>query len=140
MCINLWRDLQMSEKEEKDDIVELKDTGEIELPTIDVSKYIGNKAKIDLVTTHDGKYGYYVKVQSEVVDTIEGGKDPIELRASRIFGLQEDKDGKIGWGKDTKLGVFLKKMKVAHYKDLKGKEITVQSQTSKEGTDFLTFN
>lgn len=128
------------ENENKDETVDLKETGEIELPTIDVSKYIGDKAKIELVTEHKGEFGYYVKVQSEIVDTIEGGKTPIELRASRIFGLQEDKDGKIGWGKGTKLGVYLKKMGAKHYKDLVGKEITVQSQTSKQGTDFLTFN
>ena len=126
--------------ESKNDEVELGDIGEIELPSIDVSQYIGKKTEIELVTTHKGNYGNYVKVQSKIVDTIEGGKEPIKLRASRIFGLQEDADGKIGWGKNTKLGVFLKKMGAKHFRNLVGKEITVQSQTSKEGTDFLTFN
>ena len=128
------------ENENKDNEVDLGNIGEIELPSIDVSQYIGKKSTIELVTTHTGKFGYYVKVQSKIVDTIEGGKEPIKLRASRIFGLQEDADKKIGWGKDTKLGKYLKKMNVKHYKDLVGKEITVQSQTSESGTDFLTFN
>ena len=126
--------------ENKDTEVELKETGEIELPTIDVSQHIGKKSKIELVTTHKGEYGYYVKVQSKIIDTIEGGKEPIQLRASRIFGLQEDAEGKIGWGAKTKLGLFLKKMGAKHYNDLVGMEITAQSQTSKQGTDFLTFN
>jgi len=129
-----------SENAGKDKEVQLETTGEIELPTIDVSKYVGNKAKIEMVTEHEGVWGYYVKVQTEIIETIEGGKEPIKLRASRIFGLQQDDEGNIGWGKDTKLGVYLKKMKVAHYKNLVGKEIVVQSMTNKDGRDFLTFN
>ena len=134
------KDDEFEESESKDEEIHLKDTGEIELPTIDVSKYVGKKVEIELVTEHKGQYGYYVKVQSEIVDTIEGGKKPIELRASRIFGLQEDEHGKIGWGKKTKLGLFLKKMKVAHYNELKGEEVVAQSMTNKNGVDFLTFN
>ncbi len=124
----------------KDEEVHLKNTGEIELPTIDVSKYVGNKVDIEKVTEHKGKFGYYVKVQTEIVDTIEGGKKPIELRGSRIFGLQEDDEGNTGWGKNTKLGLYLKKMKVKHYSELVGKEVVCQSMTNKNGVDFLTFN
>ena len=129
-----------TEKETEDNEVHLNDTGEIELPSIDVSKYVGKKAEIEKVSEHSGNYGYYVKVQTAIIDTIEGGKEPLKLRASRIFGLQEDNSGKIGWGKDTKLGVYLKKMDVNHYNDLVGKEVVVQSQTNKDGRDFLTFN
>lgn len=120
--------------------VELQETSEIELPTIDVSKYIGKKAKIELVTEHKGTFGYYVKVATAVIDTVQGGKNPIQLRASRIFGLFEDKNGKVGWGKATKLGLFLQKMNAKHYKNLVGKDVIVQSQTNSNGTDFLTFN
>ena len=129
------------DSENKDTEVQLEDTGEIELPQIDVSKYVGKKAKIESVTEHQGQFGYYIKIQSEVLDTIEGGKEPIHLRASRVFGLQEDAEGKIGWGKDTNLGVFLKKKKVGHYKDLVGLEVVVQTQTSKKNQkDYLSFN
>ena len=76
------------DSENQDSTVELKDTGEIELPQIDVSKYIGKKAKIEQVTEHTGQYGFYIKIQTVVLDTIEGGKEPIALRASRVFGLQ----------------------------------------------------
>lgn len=138
-CI-MGKDDEFEESESKDEEIHLKDTGEIELPTIDVSKYVGKKAELEKITEHKGRYGYYVKVQSEIIDIIEGGKKPIELRASRIFGLQEDEHKKIGWGKKTKLGLFLKKMKVDHYKDLAGKEVVVQSMTNKNGVDFLTFN
>ena len=120
--------------------VELQETGEIELPKIDVSKYIGKKAKIELVTEHKGAFGYYIKVATEIIETITGGKTPIQLRASRLFSLYEDEHGKIGWGKDTKLGMFLKKTGAKHYKNLVGKEVIVQSQTNNNGVDFLTFN
>lgn len=128
------------ESEKKKTEVELEDTGEIELPKIDVQKYIGREAKIELVTEHKGDFGYYVKVQTKIVDTIEGGKEPIELRASKIFGLHQDKNGKIGWGKDTVLGKYLAKMNVKHYKDLVGKTIKVQTRTSNNNVDFLSFN
>jgi len=129
------------DSENQDSTVELKDTGEIELPQIDVSKYIGKKAKIEQVTEHTGQYGFYIKIQTVVLDTIEGGKEPIALRASRVFGLQEDAEGKIGWGKDTNLGVFLKKKNVKHYKDLVGLEVVVQTQISKKNQkDYLSFN
>lgn len=126
--------------EGENDEVTIDNTGEIELPQIDISKYIGKKIKIELVTEHKGAFGYFVKIQSTVVDTITGRKQPIMLRASKIFGLQEDDEGRIGWGKQTKLGVFINKMKVAHYKELVGKEVVIQSQTNKDGRDFLTFN
>lgn len=125
---------------EENEEIELQDTGEIELPQIDVSKYIGKKVNIEKVTEHKGTYGLYIKIASEIVDTIEGGKEPIKLRASKLFSLYEDKNGKIGWGKKTKLGQFLAKMDVKHYKELVGKEVVAQTQTNSNGVDFLTFN
>ena len=121
--------------------VELGQTSQIELPTIDVTKYVGNKAIIAVVDEFEGNYGYFVKVETEVLDTIEGGEKPIEMKASRIFGLQKDSEGKIGWGKDTSLGIFLSKMGVEHYNDLVGKEVVVQTVTNKKDKkDYLSFN
>ncbi len=112
--------------------------GKIELPRIDLKQYIGKSSKIELVTEHKGNYGFYVKVQSEIIDTWKGVKD-IELRASVILGLHEDKEGNLGWDDSTKMGIFLKKMNVKHYRELIGKEVVVQTRTNKEGLDFLTF-
>jgi len=120
--------------------VELGETGEIELPTIDVTKYIGKKAKIASVTENEGNYGYFIKVETEVLDTITGGKEDVNIKASRIFGLQQNSAGKIGWGKDTNLGLFLAKMKVGHYNELVGKEVIIQTITNKkDGRDYLAF-
>ena len=120
--------------------VKLENTGEIDLPKIDVQQYVGKDVEIVTVQEHKGNFGYYIKVQTESVETIEGKDKTIELTGSRMFGLQEDLDGNIGWGEDTKLGVFLKKMDVKHYNDLIGKVVKLQTKTSKDGVDFLDFN
>ena len=114
--------------------------GEIEFPKIDVSHYIGKNAKIELVQECESKYGYCVKIQTEIIDKIDFGGKTIELRGNRVFGLYKNKEGKIGWGKDTKLGAFLSKMSVKHYKELKNKEVIIQAMTGKEGKEFLSFN
>lgn len=129
-------------EENKDEEIQLENTGEIDLPQLDLQPYIGKKVKIETVSEHKGEYGYYIKIRTEVIDKLtEKRKEPLELRASRIFSLQEDEDGKIGWGKDTNLGLFLKKKGVEHYNDLVGKEIVVQTITNKkQKRDFLSFN
>ncbi len=123
-----------------------KVVGERELPSIDVSKYVGRDAKIEKVEEYQGALGYYVKIETEVVDTLKDMKDqktkePIQLRGSRIFGLQTLDDGTICWGNKTKLAVFLKKMNVKHYKELVGKSVKIQTVTNKDDNkDYLSFN
>lgn len=124
--------------------------GEIELPSLDVSQYVGRKARIEKVEEFEGDYGYYIKMSTTVVDMPKDAKTgqpikdksstPMELRATRLFGLQTDADGNLGWGKKTKLGVFLAKHHVGTYKDMVGREVIVQTVTNKDsGKDFLTF-
>lgn len=133
------------EQEKQDTLVELgnKVKGQIELPKLDVKPYIGKKVKIEKIEEHKGEYGYYIMVITKVVDTLPGrDKDsPIIIRANRMFGLQENEKGEIGWGAETQLAVYLKKMGVLHYRDLVGKEVICQTTTSKkDGKDYLTFN
>ena len=71
--------------------VKLENTKEIELPTIDVAAYIGRDAKIETVTEHKGKFSYYIIAKTIILDTIEGGKEPIKLRASRLFSRSEER-------------------------------------------------
>jgi len=134
----------MEKKQEKQEsLVELGDKvkGQIELPKVDVKPYIGKSVKIEKVEEHKGEYGYYIMIISEVVDTLPGKDTPITIRANRMFGLQENEKGEIGWGAETQLAVYLKKMGVLHYRDLVGKEVICQTTTSKkDGKDYLTFN
>jgi hypothetical protein len=113
-------------------------TGEITLPSIDVSKYVGRKTKIASAKTCKNAQGkYLLRIETEVVDTITGGKTPIQIRGSVLLGLHEDAEGNIGWGVDTKAGKFMAKYKANQPKDLVGKEVQLQRQATND--KFLTF-
>lgn len=129
----------MEETKNFEKITDLK-TGEINLPSIDVTSYIGKKAMILDADIYKGQYGYFVKVQTETIDEITTSDEPIKIRGSRIFSLHTDDAGNVGWGEKTKLGLFLKKMKCETLEALKGKEVVLQSTTSKDGVEFLAFN
>jgi len=126
----------MKQEEKKNTQVDLGEIGMIDLPTFDCKPFIGKEVKIASATTHQGAYGYYVKVETEVVTEFNGN----DIKASKIFGLQEDAEQKIGWGAETKLGLYLAKNKVKHFKELVGKPVILQSRTNKDGNDFLDFN
>jgi len=132
--------------ENQENQVELGDkvVGQIELPSIDISPHVGKMIKVAEVKEYEGNFGYYIRITTETVANLEeedreGNK--IVLKASRMFGLQENADGQIGWGEKTQLGTFLKKKKVAHYNDLVGVEVVTTSVTNKnDGKDYLSFN
>jgi hypothetical protein len=110
-------------------------TQQIELPKFNADEFIGQKVLIEKIETLKGEFGYFVKLETQQVATWlkDGVKTPI--MATRMFSLQKDAEGHIGWGKDTKLGEYLKYKKVAHFDDLLGKEVKIQ--VNEKG--FLTF-
>lgn len=119
--------------------------GEIELPKLDLSQYVGRDTVIISATPLSGSYKgeptVYVKFESDVVDTIKkkDGED-IVLRASQIVGLQRSEDGKVGWGAETNMGKLLKRFGVAHFKDVIGKRVKVQlTKPNADGNQYLTF-
>jgi hypothetical protein len=134
--------------------IEIKNTKEIELKgsmDINIDQYIGQEVLIDIVeeyqSEYNGKPTYYIKILTQEILIMgekgdlaldESGK-PIQIRASKLFGLQKDSEGNIGWGKETKLGNYLKSKKVEHYKDLKGKSVRLQKTEPKNGKEYLTF-
>ena len=134
--------------ETQENLVELgnKVIGEIILPSVDISPYIGKKIKIANIKEYEGNYGYYIRIESETIAILPevinpNTNKPVELKATRLFGLQTDKDGNIGWGQKTKLGLFLKKKNLASYRDLVGVEVITTSVTnSDDGKDYLSFN
>lgn len=115
------------------------EVGVIDLPKLDIRQYVGKKAKIESAKIYEGKYGLYVKVITKIVDTIGKGDKKIEIRGSKIFGLQQDENGTFGYGKDTKLGMFLSNMKANEIKDLVGKEVTLQAQVNDNNVEFVSF-
>lgn len=124
---------------------EIETIGEIDLPKIDITPYIGKKAKIEQVEAFEGQYNgkttYNVKISTEVLAVLGTGDKKVQLRASKILGMQKDSAGKLGWGKDTKLGAFMEKMKAKNLLDLAGKTVIIQTQTNiAKKRDYLTFN
>jgi hypothetical protein len=112
-------------------------TTEIELPKLALAPYVGKKGKIAHIKEMQGEFGYYIVIETaQVAELVKADKTKVEIKASRLFGLQADADGRLGWGKDTKLGEFLALKKVDHYKKLVGKEVMIQ--ISEDGK-FLTF-
>ncbi len=135
----------------------LDKSGEIEPQVFDPTPFIGKDSKIAFIEEHEGQFGFFIKLFSLPVD--EGN---LEIRASRLFGLQEDAEGKIGWGPESQLGLFLKKHGVVHYRDLVTDpqvvkcqdsnkkdfrrivgtpkvDIKIQTRTAKDNKEYLTF-
>jgi len=135
----------------------LDNSREIEKQQFDPSQYIGRHSNIEFIEERHGQYGYYIKIFSQVID--EGDW---EIRASAIYGLVEDSNGILGWPPESKLFNYLKKMGVAHYKDLllnptttvlkddKGEQfrrisggiktpIIIKTRDAKDGKEYLTF-
>ena len=125
--------MENDEKEIPEEVVDLGETGLIDLPKFDPTSHIGKKLPIAEVVEGKGKYGYYVKF---ITTPVEEGSN---IKASKVVGLQEDAQGKIGWGKGTKMDLFLSKHAVAHYKEMVGKEVIIQTTIAKDGNEYLTF-
>jgi len=113
---------------------ERKVVGEIELPEIDVTPYEGMKAPIAEVTLKEAKFGMSYLVKTEPVHD-EGN---IKICGSQMFGLFEDENGNLGWGKDTKLGLFLKKYKVTTPEELIGVEVLLVTKVN-NGKTYLSI-
>ena len=111
-----------------------------ELPKLDVTKHIGVEKTIVSATPGvkqwKDKDSYYIKYETDVIETLTNGT---EIRASKIVGLHRTEEGLLIWGEDTKMGVLLKKYGVAHWKDLVGIIVKVQTITGKDSNDYLTF-
>lgn len=113
-----------------------KVVGQVEMPKLDVDSYLGQESVIATAETHEGKFGYYVKIISDSLGTFN--EKPVT--ASRVFGLVTLPNGQIGWGSESKLAGFLAKFGVGHYNELAGNLIKVsKTQANAEGEEFLTF-
>jgi hypothetical protein len=72
---------------------------------------------------------WVLKVSSPVLLTVGEGDTKIEIRASELFNLSQDKEGKLtGYpqNKDSNLVKFMKDVGATTLEDLKGKKATVK--------------
>lgn len=117
------------EQETQTDTLNMK---RVELPKIDISKHVGKYADINNVIVFKSTYGNTLKVETEVIETIEReNNEPIEIKATRLFSITQDGDIVVG----SKLDAFLQKMGVEQPAHLIGKKV----QLLKNEKDFLTF-
>jgi hypothetical protein len=113
---------------------------EVEMPKIDVTQYIGKKAKILNAIVITTQYGRAFKFETEVIANVGTEEKPIEIKATKLLGLQQDEEGVWGISKDSKAKEFFTKYKIENHKDMIGKVVVVQATEPKNGTQFLTFN
>lgn len=120
----------------------------IEMPRIDVTKYVGTKATIVKAEIKDGKFGKHILVETNPIPFQDGDSLPNDkqLRGSIILGLVE-KDGELFIGKDSKADKFCKNHKIdiekipsemvdgQLIKEFEGKTVVLQ----KTETGFLTI-
>lgn len=124
-----------NKKEEKKSTLKIEDLEKVELPKLDVTLFAGSKVKIENVEIMEGNWGHYLKLSTEPLADL--GED--KLRATKILGISQDKEGKYGWGDETKLGKYLSKKGVVKPIELKGVEVTTTIELDKDNNERLTF-
>jgi len=107
----------------------------VETPKFDTSAYIGKQSKIAKLTIEPGKFGSFLKVESEKLGENEDGKP---VKASMLFGLKGSDEGLV-ISEQGELAKFMKNKKVEDYRKLMGVPITILSEADDKGNDWLVF-
>lgn len=85
---------------------------------------------------------WVLKVSSVPVASLGEGEDKIEFRASELFNLMQDKEGKLeGFPEstDSNLGKFMKDIGAKVPADIVGKSATIKAYDKKVGEDTRTY-
>jgi hypothetical protein len=126
-------------KKQKTEVIEMDSIPEIELPKIDVKQYIGTKAKIVKADVVKTQFGRAIKFETEVIAKEGTKENPIEIKATKMIGLQVDENGVYGIAKGTKAKEFFEVYNIKSHKEMIGKTVTIQATEEKNGVQFLTF-
>lgn len=132
----------VSEQRELNEEVQLGNRvkGEIELPKLDLSQYIGKESVIVSVKEYKGIHGYYFEASTSEIDVLklkDGQEKP--LIVSMRYGIHEV-DGVLGYGTGTKTLAMLESFGVKHHNELVGKKVLIQkTPNAKTGKEYLTF-
>jgi len=115
----------------------------IDLETHDKKEAKIEKAEIVQVKSDyaDCKTQWVLKVSSEVLDTLREGDDKIEFRASELFNLIQDKEGKlVGYpeAEGSNLAKFMADLKIKKPNELIGQKVLLKSYKKGERT-YLKF-
>ncbi len=133
--------------------MKVQDLKEIEVGGIDLSEFEGNLVTIQKLETKTVKTVYHesgtaeaLLVESEPVTTVATDDGDVDIRASELFNLKCDEDGKaVGYSSSpkSKLQKFMKRQKVSSPKELVGTQVRlrIREKTNADGTtaEFLGF-
>ena len=124
---------------------------------LDLTEFEGRRAKIESlkvidVTTPYNEEGTYIeglkrKVKSlkvatgKITEVETKDKGIVDVVASELFNLKQDKDGSWGISSHEKAGIqrFMRRQKVGEIKELLGTTVTLKVNTNKAGNSFLGF-
>ena len=117
---------------------------------VDLNKYHKTNAKIETAEIvqvaskfTECKTQWVLKVSSTVLETLEReDEDNIDFRASELFNLSQDDEGKLlGYpdSEDSNIGKFMADLKVKEPKEIVGKEITIKAYDKEVGDDKKTY-
>lgn len=116
--------------------------------SVDLEQFDKKEVEIESVTIvqvpseyTETKKQWVLKVQSVILTSIGEGENKVDFRASELFNLIQDKEGKlIGFPKaeGSNLAKFMKDLKVSKPSELKGKKALVKSY-EKGNRTYLKF-
>ena len=124
---------------------------------LDLSEHEGKRAKIETLkvieyTSPWDENGMYVEglkrkvkglkvATGKVAEYDSKDKGIIDIFASELFNLKQDKDGSWGISSHEKAGIqrFMRRQKVSELKALIGTQVTLKVNTNKTGNSFLGF-
>ena len=127
---------QLKEQELKKLKDEMSTATEQEPEDFDPKPYLGKTAKIESWEPLKGKFGESVLVKTAVIEEKRG------IRATKILQVIRNSVGKLCWFKGlNKTAIFMNDHNAKTFDELIGKEVFLQSQTSKkDGKKYLTFD
>jgi len=128
------------------DLSELKpieSEGGVDLEQYDKKEVLIDKAEVIQVNSEytTCKKQWVLKVSSEVLETLGEGDDLIEFRASELFNLMQDEEGKLlGYPNSDKsnLARFMSDIKATNPNEIKHKKALVKAYQKQDKT-YLKF-
>ena len=117
--------------------------------SVDLEQFDKKETKIEFLDIVQVKSQYLpevinqwvLKASSEIITSIGEAEDKIDFRASELFNLSQDKEGKlIGYpeSEDSNLARFMKDLKVKTPTEIVGKKVLIKS-FEKNGKTYLKF-
>lgn len=121
------------EREENSNI-DISNMSKVKSASFDVTHHVGKWIEIEKIYPVKTKFGTALKIETAVLETIMDKDKSIEIRANKLFSLNDEKQIVI----DGQLDKFLTKLGVEQPSDAIGKTVQVL-KIERDDKTFLTF-